>query len=350
MSDDVAWLAALSPWPEDGFGLDRMKALLAELGDPQLAYPAVHVVGTNGKSTATVTIEQLLLAEGLTVGATLSPHVRSWSERIRIDGLPADLPAALARIRPAAERVDATQFETITAAAFDAFAQARVDVAVVEAGLGGRHDATNVVRSRVVLLTNVGLEHTDVLGDTVEEIAIEKLAVVHDDDTTVVMSDDKFRPLVPMGNVVLGGAHEAADAFVGHRIDAAVDAELPGRLERRPGEVRDGAHNADGVAWLRARLDRSDYTICASILRDKDVDEMLGLLASLGERFVATSSSNARALPAATLAEHARRHFAVVEEVEEPAAAVRRAHELGEPVLVTGSLYLLADLEAAARR
>ena len=350
MSDDVAWLAALSPWPEDGFGLDRMKALLAELGDPQLAYPAVHVVGTNGKSTATVTIEQLLLAEGLTVGATLSPHVRSWSERIRIDGLPADLPAALARIRPAAERVDATQFETITAAAFDAFAQARVDVAVVEAGLGGRHDATNVVRSRVVLLTNVGLEHTDVLGDTVEEIAIEKLAVVHDDDTTVVISDDKFRPLVPMGNVVLGGAHEAADAFVGHRIDAAVDAELPGRLERRPGEVRDGAHNADGVAWLLARLDRSDYTICASILRDKDVDEMLGLLASLGERFVATSSSNARALPAATLAEHARRHFAGVEEVEEPAAAVRRAHELGEPVLVTGSLYLLADLEAADRR
>jgi dihydrofolate synthase/folylpolyglutamate synthase len=349
MSDDVGWLAGLSPWPEDGFGLDRMKALLAELGDPQLAYPAVHVVGTNGKSTATVTIEQLLLAEGLTVGATLSPHVRSWSERIRIDGLPADLPVALARIRTAAERVGATQFETITAAAFDAFARARVDVAVVEAGLGGRHDATNVVRSRVALLTNVGLEHTDVLGDTVEEIAIEKLAVVHDDDTIVVISDDRFRPLVPRGRVVLGGAHEAADAFVGHRIDAAVDAELPGRLERRPGEVRDGAHNADGVAWLRARLDRSDYTICASILRDKDVDEMLGLLASLGERFVATSSSNARALPASTLAEHARRYFAVVEEVDEPAAAVGRAHELGEPVLVTGSLYLLADLEASDR-
>ena len=117
-----------------------MKALLAELGDPQLAYPAVHVVGTNGKSTATVTIEQLLLAEGLSVGATLSPHVRSWSERIRIDGHPADLPAALARVRPAAERVNATQFETITAAAFAAFADAHVDVAVIEAGLGGRYD------------------------------------------------------------------------------------------------------------------------------------------------------------------------------------------------------------------
>src|SRR6476659_1790636 len=174
----------MSPWPRGGFGLERMRALLAELGDPQLAYPPVHVVGTNGKSTATVTIEQLLLAEGLSVGSTLSPHVRSWSERIRIDGTPADLPSALARVRPAAERVGATQFETITAAAFAAFAEARVDAAVVEAGLGGRHDATNVVRSRVVLLTNVGLEHTDVLGDTVEEIAIEKLAVVHYDDTT----------------------------------------------------------------------------------------------------------------------------------------------------------------------
>ncbi len=350
MSDDVSWLAGLSPWPADGFGLDRMQALLAELGDPQLAYPAVHVVGTNGKSTATVTIEQLLLAEGLSVGATLSPHVRSWSERIRIDGHPADLPAALARVRPAAERVNATQFETITAAAFAAFADAHVDVAVIEAGLGGRYDATNVVDSRVVLLTNVGLEHTDVLGETVEEIATEKLAVVHGEDTIVVLPDDTFKELVPGGTILLGGAQEAAEAFVGHRLDPAVVAELPGRLERRREEVRDGAHNADGVRWLRSQLDRSDFTICASILRDKDVDEMLGLLAELGDRFVATSSSNARSLPAAVLAEHARTHFDIVERVDDPAAAVRRAHELGEPVLVTGSLYLLADLEAAESR
>jgi dihydrofolate synthase/folylpolyglutamate synthase len=350
MNADIRWLAGLSPWPEDGFGLDRMKALLAELGEPQLAYPAVHVVGTNGKSTATVTIEQLLLAEGLSVGATLSPHVRSWSERIRIGGAPGDLPAALRRVRPAAERVGATQFETITGAAFAAFAAAEVDVVVVEAGLGGRYDATNVVRSRVVLLTNVGLEHTDVLGDTVEEIATEKLAVVHDDDTIVVLPDDTFRSLVSAGRVVLGGAREAAEAFVGHRIETPVVAALPGRLERRPGEVRDGAHNADGVAWLRAHLDGSDYTLCASILRDKNADEMLSLLATLGTRFVATSTSNARALPASVLAERARRHFAVVEEVDDPTAAVRRAHELGEPVLVTGSLYLLADLEAADPR
>jgi len=168
------WLDSLSPWPRDGFGLDRMRALLGELGDPQHAFPAVHVVGTNGKSTATVTIEQLLLSERLSVGSTISPHVATWSERIRIDGAAVDLERAVARVRPAAERLDATQFEVVTAAALALFASEEVDAAVVEAGLGGRHDATNVLRTRVVLLTNVALEHTDVLGDTLEAIAREK--------------------------------------------------------------------------------------------------------------------------------------------------------------------------------
>jgi dihydrofolate synthase/folylpolyglutamate synthase len=120
----VEWLDAMSPWPRDGFGLDRMRALLAELGDPQDAYPAIHVVGTNGKSTATVMIEQLLLAEGLSVGATISPHVARWSERIRIDGGEADFEIAVARVRSAAERLVATQFEIVTAVALMAFADA----------------------------------------------------------------------------------------------------------------------------------------------------------------------------------------------------------------------------------
>jgi dihydrofolate synthase/folylpolyglutamate synthase len=313
-------------------------------------YPAVHVVGTNGKSTATVTIEQLLLEDGLTVGSTISPHVRSWDERVRLGGHPVELAAALTRIRPPAEQLRATQFETITAAALTAFADAEVDVAVVEAGLGGRHDATNVLRSRVVLLTNVGLEHTDVLGETVAAIATEKLAVVHTDDTVVVLPDDTFRSFVPRGRVALGDARTAAEEYVGHPIGTVVDVALPGRLEHRSGEIRDGAHNPDGIAWLCARLPTGDYTVCASLLADKDVDEMLRLLASVGGRFVATSSSNARALSAADLAERARPHFGTVEESAEPAAAVSLAHALGEPVLVTGSLYLLADLEAAEAR
>ncbi len=348
MSDEVSWLAGLSPWPEDGFGLERMTALLELLGDPQQRMPAVHVVGTNGKSTATVTIEQLLLSEGLAVGSTVSPHIRSWDERIRLGGRPADLPEALRRIRPAATEVGATQFESITAAALAAFADAGVDVAVVEAGLGGRHDATNVLRSRVVLLTNVGLEHTDVLGGTIEEIATEKLAVVHSDDTVVILPDDALAHLVPRGTIRFGGAREAAEAFVGYSLATEVEVSLPGRLEVRAGEVRDGAHNPDGVRWLCARLDGSDYTICASMLADKDVDEMLRRLSTLGNRFVATASSNPRSLAAGALAELAASHFAVVETVADPVLALDRAHALGEPVLVTGSLYLLADLEAAA--
>ena len=177
MPSAVEWVASLSPWPAE-FGLGRMRDLLAELGEPQQAYPAIHVVGTNGKSTATRRAAAFLQREGLSVGAYTSPHVSGWGERIQIDGKDADFEAALGRVRDAAERVGATQFETLTAAALAEFADARVDVAVIEAGLGGRLDATNVFDARIVALTNVSLDHTDVLGDTREQIAREKLSVV----------------------------------------------------------------------------------------------------------------------------------------------------------------------------
>ena len=341
------WLDSLSPWPHE-FGLERIWALLAELGDPQDAYPAIHVVGTNGKSTATITIEQLLLAEGLSVGSTISPHVASWSERIRIDGEEAHFEAAVARVRDAAERVGATQFEIVTAAALAAFADAQVDVAVVEAGLGGRLDATNVLRTRVVLLTNVGLEHTDVLGDTVDAVAREKLAVAPA-DSVVVLPDETFAHLVPGREIRFGGAREAAEAYVGRPIAARPDVSLPGRFEVREGEIRDGAHNPDGVRFLLERLPRGEHTLVVAALRDKDVDAMLRELRRAGPRLVATRSSSSRSLPADELAVVARRYFDDVETVVDPVAAVARAHELGEPVLVTGSLYLLGDLAQAER-
>jgi dihydrofolate synthase/folylpolyglutamate synthase len=344
----VEWLDSLSPWPHE-FGLERMHALLAAVGNPERAFPAVHVVGTNGKSTATITIEQLLLADGLSVGATISPHVESWSERIRIDGAEADFEVAVRRVRPDAERVGATQFETVTAAALAAFAEAGVDAAVAEAGLGGRLDATNVLDARVVLLTSVGLDHTDVLGDTLEAIAREKLAVAGD-ESIVVLPDDAYAGLVPGREVRIGGAREAAEAFVGHRIDADVDVALPGRLERRKGEVRDGAHNPDGVRYLLDRLPAGVYTIVVSVLSDKDAGAMLRELSRAGRTLVATKSSSPRALPAADLAALARPYFEHVEAIEEPMQALVRAHELAEPVLVTGSLYLLGDIAQAERR
>ena len=298
-----------------------MRALLAALGEPQAGLPAVHVVGTNGKSTTTRKVEELLRGGGLRVGAYLSPHVRSWAERIRVDGAEADLEAVLAEVRPAAERLEATQFEALTAAAFVAFRAAGVEAAAVEAGLGGRHDATNVLdETRVVVLTNVSLEHTDVLGSTREAIAAEKLAVIHP-GCTVVLGEPEWEAAcagsgrAATSSSTTGGstalAAAAASAFLGRPVDAtaAVGIALPGRLERRPGEIRDGAHNPDGVRWLVEHLPADDYTVMASILADKDVDAMLAALAAAGRRFVACRSSNPRSLPAEDLAGRARDRF-----------------------------------------
>jgi dihydrofolate synthase/folylpolyglutamate synthase len=354
------WIASLSPWPVDGFGLDRMQRLLAELGDPQLQFPAIHVVGTNGKSTTTRIIEALITDAGLNVGAYLSPHVRGWSERIRIGGAEADFEKAVTGVRPRAESVGATQFEALTAAALLAFADAGVDVAVVEAGLGGRYDATNVLESRVVVLTNVALDHMDVLGDTREAIAEEKLAVVRR-GSTVVLGQDEWRSIAEANGaslVVFAGSSNlaiavaAAESFLGATVDphAADAVTLPGRLERRseePLEIWDGAHNLGGIAYLLPRLPDRQYVLVCSILQDKRPELMLEALSVLGDTLVATQSTNSRSLGAGELASRAEPYFRHVEALPEPAEARRRALALAGPdgaVLVTGSLYLLTEL------
>jgi dihydrofolate synthase/folylpolyglutamate synthase len=312
-----------------------MRELLARLGNPERSFESVHVVGTKGKSTAARRI-------AATIGgaAYTSPHVEGWHERLQTD--PAGFERAVARIRPEAEAVGATQFEALTAAAFADFAVRGVTAAAIEAGLGGRHDATNVIDARVVLLTNVGLEHTEVLGNTREAIAAEKLAVAGP-DATVVLPDEEFAGLVA-GRVVIGGAREAAEAFLGRPVELA-EASLPGRLEIREDEVRDGAHTPEAVDWLLERLPAPhDYVVVASILADKDADGILERLAGAGRTLVATGSSNDRALPAGEVARRARTWFEMVEVEENPHRALRRARTLGRPVLVTGSLYLLADL------
>ena len=360
MRSAAEFVAGLSPWPEDGFGTERIRALLRALGDPQRDYPAIHVVGTNGKSTTARLVEALLAAEGLRVGTYLSPHVSGWSERIRVGGQEADFDAAVSAVREPAEALGATQFEVLTSAALKAFAEAAVDVAVVEAGLGGRFDATNVLRSRVVVLTNVALDHTDVLGETREEIAAEKLAVVLP-NATVVIGEPEWRDaayaagaevVVHAGGSNLALAIAAAESFLGRPVDphAADDVVLPGRLERRgsaPLEVWAGAHNLHGIGWLLPRLEVRPWVVVLSVLTDKDVDGMLAAFSVLGDHLVATRSSNPRAMPADALAERARGRFAHVEAIPSPSRARARARELAGPegaVLVTGSLYLLADL------
>jgi len=350
------WLETLSPWPEE-FGLGRMHALLAELGEPQRRFRAIHVVGTNGKSTATRRAAAFLVREGLTVGAYTSPHVTGWSERIQVDGEDADLEQALERVREPAERLGATQFEVLTAAALAEFAASGVDVAVVEAGLGGRLDATNVLDAEVVALTNVALDHTDVLGDTRELIADEKLAVVTP-GATVVLGEPEWASCARARGAAcvvqtadVGRA--AAEAFLDRTLDGDVEAALPGRFEQVGDDVFAGAHNPAGVEWLLARLPRRDYVVVASILEDKDAGAMMRTLARAGNSLVATASHSARALPAEELARLATPHFDRVEVVPDPAEALDRARELAGAdgaVLVTGSLYLLADLIVRLQR
>jgi dihydrofolate synthase/folylpolyglutamate synthase len=361
MPSAVEWIESLSPWPEE-FGLGRIRELLSALGDPQLAYQSIHVVGTNGKTTTARMLEAILEAEGLTVGTYTSPHVVGWSERIRVGGEEADFESAIDRVRSRGEELGATQFEALTAAALADFAAADVDVAVVEAGLGGRHDATNVLRSPVQVLTNVALEHTEHLGLTREAIAAEKLAVVQS-GATVVLGEPEWEDLarangagvvvvVSRSNLALAVA--AAQEFLGRVVDPspAQEVRVPGRLERRgeaPLEIWDGAHNLTGVGYLLGRLPSRRYVVVLSILADKDADGMLAAFSALGDRLIATSSSSPRALPAEALARRGEPFFDEVDAVPDPSEALDRARRAaGEEgaVLVAGSLYLLADLAA----
>jgi len=316
-----------------------MRELLARLGNPERELDAIHIVGTKGKSTAT-----RRLAATIGGRAYTSPHVSGWHERLQTD--PEGFERAIERVRPASEELGATQFEILTAAALADFAASGMNVAAIEAGLGGRLDATNVIDARVVLLTNVGLEHTEVLGDTREAIACEKLAVARP-GAVVVLPDEEFAHLVPDNDVRVGGAREAAVAFLGREVELA-EVTLPGRFEMRGREVWDGAHTPEAVDWLLARLpEPASYIVVASILRDKDTGGILERLARAGSTLIATASSNERALPADELAELAAPHFEHVESVPEPHSARLRALEVAGRdgrILVTGSLYLLADL------
>jgi dihydrofolate synthase/folylpolyglutamate synthase len=391
------------------FGLDRMRRLMTALGHPERRFDSIHVVGTNGKSSTVRMIAAIVAHHGLRTGAYLSPHLVSFGERIRIDDRdlsPEAFGAAVGRAARAAARVDrsaaddddrVTQFEVLTAAAYSELAQRGVEVAVIEAGLGGRYDATNVIPSKVQVLTSVGLEHTRWLGPTLTDIATEKLDVVQPGETLVlgaglqdeviavaerVAAERQARivlagtdPGVPVGapgayqrrNFAL--ARAAAEAFLGSLSEeavtaAAADVRVPGRLQqidRAPLTLVDGAHNVDGMRALAETLPevtggRRPVIAVLSILDDKDAAGMLAALVSEldVDALVLTSSQNPRALPPPTLKSLARQlHGPPAEVLGDPFRAMARARELAGAdgvVIAAGSLYLIADLLARAPR
>ena len=346
------------------FGLERMHSLLGQLGNPEREFSAIHVVGTNGKTSTTRFAEALLVAEGYRTGAYTSPHISTFKERIRVGG--AEISAAAYESAVLAVRdavgADITQFEALTGAALLAFARAGVEWAVVEAGLGGRLDATNVLpRARVVVLTNISLEHTQLLGDSRELIAAEKLAVVRPGAALIVGEPgwtspqaESVRTVVVQGGfqdqnraVALAAVEVALGRPVGPGPMAAV--VVPGRLEVRgqhPLEVWDGAHNPAGmrrlVAELPALIAGRPTAAVFSTLGEKDVVAMVDLLRRVAGTVIATQSSNDRVLPAAELAE-----LTGGPAIADPVAARAVGLELAGPdgaLVVCGSLYLLHDL------
>lgn len=377
----------------EGLSLDRMRALADVLGDPQHAYPVVHVTGTNGKGSVSRMTSELLRAADLSVGTYTSPHLESVTERLVWDGTPidpdtfAELIGDLALLEPLLD-APPSYFELLTAAALRWFADIPVDVAVVEVGLLGRFDATNVCDGQVAVLTNVGRDHTDGRGDWRRRIAEEKAGIVKPGSTFVLGETDPaladIFAATPAAEIVLRGrdfdvvddqialggrmltlrtpahtvdeiflplhgAHQAAnaalalaaaEALVHHPLDAdAIRAafasvRIPGRFEvvrREPTVIIDGAHNVDGAA-AAARTLAEEFTLAGSLvlvvgmLEGRDPVAVLEALRATEAGFlVACTPPSPRAIPAAQVAAAADALGIVAESVPDVHDAVRRA-------------------------
>jgi dihydrofolate synthase / folylpolyglutamate synthase len=414
--DADAYLDSLEPvgWR---LGLERMHKLTTALGLPQHRFGSIHVVGTNGKSSVTRMTAALLEAHGVAAGACLSPHTDRWSQRTLIRGEEVAAEAwasAVEAVARAAEGVNrtleegeaVTQFEAATAATFVALAAARVEAAAIEAGLGGRLDATNTIPSRVTVLTSIGLDHTEWLGESELEIAAEKLAVLRDQTTLVVgrvsavVAELARRVAAERGARLIHAAEDpgadlrllaagrfqrrnfalaiaAAEAFLGEldpaRVAAAaVAVSVPGRLERiaeRPPTYVDAAHNPDGFAALAEALPgvvgERRIVACLAILADKDAAAMVKALAPALERVVCTElprraleghgRPGARTRPAPELLAICKEAGLAAEAEPDFGSALRRGAELAaEPpegaLLVAGSHYAIAPARSILAR
>jgi dihydrofolate synthase/folylpolyglutamate synthase len=387
-----------------------MRRLCLLLGLPQNRFASIHVVGTNGKTSVTRMTAALLEANGVSTGAFVSPHITSWRERVLLRGEPISegvFTHALERAEQAAQVADraagdegpVTQFELVTAAAFVAFAAARVRYAVIEAGLGGRLDATNVIPSMLTVLTSVAFDHTEWLGETLEEIAAEKVAVLRNHTALLVGElPEAVGPVIDRevsekhakkvwatnvaNNLVLGyqgknlALAQAAAQLVLEEVRPDVQAQFVKRLASRefsirgraqlvpgdPPEIFDAAHNPDGARALAEALpelagDRA-VVCCLAILEGKDAAGIVSGLAPAVSRFVCTEipperiegsgRPGGRSRPALEMAALCRKAGIEAEAVAAPLEAWERARELARErkgvALAAGSHYLLSSI------
>lgn len=402
-------------------GLTNMRAVMARLGNPQDSLKMVHVAGTNGKGSTCAMIERALREAGYKTGLYTSPYIERYNERIRIGGVPIDgakLADLVEQIWPVIddcrrEGLCITEFELGTVLAFLAFAQEKTDIAIIEVGLGGRLDPTNIIHPLVSVITNVGMDHMHFLGDTIEEIAMEKAGIIKP-DTPVVLGwqEEQVRSVLEKAAGALGapvlspqaenvremrrktafdvlladraindvtvsltGRHQAQNACAalgalhalkargyGRITEDAVrrafdDVHWPGRLEFFGNVILDGAHNEPGVkalsAYMDAWLPREKTVLLTGMMADKDVAAMTGMLASRVRCVIATQPAIPRAMEAGDLAAAFEARGAEAQAVAAPDKALERARTLAGKdgtVLCAGSLYLIGEIRSLLRQ
>ena len=396
-------------------GLEKTRELLSALGDPQKSLPAVLVAGTNGKGSTSALLAAMAEAAGHRTGLYTSPHLETVEERLRIDGKaidPGRLGALLERIVGEAERVQGTPptyFEALTVAAFLGFAEAEVDLAVLEVGMGGRLDATNLSEPILSVITPIGFDHQEFLGDTLADIAREKagilrpgrpaLAWIEDAEPAAAVRESaafvgarlafaqdevEIEEIEPLGwegqavrlktpvrryylRLALLGDHQAKNLGLAVRAAeilqigpgaiaaGAAACRWPGRIEAvdLPGgrrAVLDAAHNESGAAVLAAFLERTGEPVdfLFGVLADKDYDRMIELLAPHAKRWVLTTPQNPRAKDPAELAALLPGREVVIE--PDPEKALDKALAFGGRTLVAcGSIYLIGEIRKGLR-
>lgn len=389
--------------------LEPIRRMCAELGNPQDRYACVQVTGTNGKTSTSRMIAALLHAQGLRVGLYVSPHLVKYPERMEIDGAVVDdalFARAIAQALDAAERagLEATEFELLTAAALWVFAQEGVDWAVLECGMGGRWDATSVVTLKVAVITGVALDHTDILGDTIEKIAAEKAAIIKSGSTAVLAhgldAQEIFeRRAQEVGAAVCHASPTAINEFEdalrhlpgyqrsnaatalaavaqalgsmplqGVIRDALAAVRVPGRFEvlsENPLVIIDAAHNPQSARALADEISRRFIvrslpeslastmrdagkrdvpTLLLGVLADKDVRNVVRVLCPLFSRVVVTASSSPRAISARRLASIVEEETGIVPEITGSVGEAKRLLQ-GESVIATGSITVAGEVK-----
>ena len=414
----LAYIHAVQ-WAGHKPGLARTRTLLAAVGDPHKQLKFVHVAGTNGKGSTAAMLASCLRAAGYRVGLYTSPFINRFNERMQVNGqqIPDEaLVRLVERVKPAADAMDdvPTEFEIITALGMLWFAEEKCDLVVLEVGLGGTLDSTNVIDPpECAVITALGMDHVKELGPTLADIASAKAGIIKQGSPVVSyggvpeadaviarVAAEQNAPLtvVDFNKLVMDGGNLDAvtfdfDGLNGIRLpligsyqprNAAVaitalrvlrsrgwkipeeairtgleNVQWPGRFEllrHSPVFLLDGSHNAHGmkatVQSLRDRFPEQKFVFLLSIMADKDVDEMLELLLPLAKQFVTVAAHTPRAMPAEALAQQIRSRGGIAEAASDIEAGVARAVALGGtgPVCALGTLYFSGEVRTAFRK